>query len=59
MAVDNEKVLTNIIKAIYKKAEKEHLDNDIVAEFVSDLQYIFHKDPKKRDDWCFVCKGSE
>ena len=49
MRVDNEAVLTKIIKAIYRKAEKERLDADIVAEVVGDLQYIFHKNPKKKD----------
>jgi hypothetical protein len=55
MYVDNEQVLTKIIKAIYKKAEKEHLDMNVVADFVGDLQYIFHKNPKKRDARCYVC----
>ena len=54
--VDDEEVLTKIIKAIYKKAEKEHLNTEIVAELVGDLQYIFHKNPKKKDKRCYVCK---
>jgi hypothetical protein len=55
MHVDNEQVLTKIIKAIYKKAEKEHLDKDRVAEVVQLIQYIFHKTPAKRNQECCLC----
>lgn len=55
MHADDEEILTKTIKVLYRQAERLHLDKDIVAAFISDLQYIFHKDPKKRDEVCFVC----
>ncbi len=58
MAVDNEKVLTKIIKVIYKKAEKEHLNNEIVGSFIADIQHIFHKQPDNRDKECYICRRS-
>ena len=58
MVVDNEKVLTKVMKAIYKKAEKEHLDERIVTSFIADLQHIFHKQPGSRDEECYICKGN-
>jgi hypothetical protein len=50
----NGMLLTQITQAIYKKADAEHLDKDRVAEFISDLQHVFRKDPKKRDMRCWA-----
>jgi hypothetical protein len=51
----SELLLLRVTRAIYKKAEKEHLDKERVAEVIKLIQYVFHKDPLKRDEVCWVC----
>ena len=51
----NELLLMRITHAIYKKAEKEHLDRERVAEAIKQIQHVFHKDPTSRDRECWAC----
>lgn len=56
MNLDDEKILTKITTAIFKKAEEKHLNHGTVSNFVRDIHEAFHKDPAKRDLRCFCCK---
>jgi len=51
-----EKLKTQIIEAFYRKAEKENLEQGIVNKCVADIQYIFSKDPEKKEDECYICE---
>ena len=54
--MDMDKLLTEITDAFFRKAEKERLDKDTVGKCVAGVQYLFAKNPKKKDKRCFICE---
>ena len=51
-----QKLLPNIIGCLFDSAEKNNLDNKKVNKVVKDVQYLFEKDLKDRDNKCFICE---
>ena len=51
-----QKLLSDIIGYLFDSAERNNLDNKKVNKAVKDVQYLFKKDPKQRDNRCFICE---
>ena len=51
----NDKLLAQMTDKLLETGEREHLDMKLVNKFVALLQYIFRKDPKKKDEKCVLC----
>jgi hypothetical protein len=52
----NEKLLAQMTDKLLETGEREHLDMKVVNRFVALLQYIFRKDPNRKDDKCMLCQ---
>ena len=52
-----QKLLSDIIGYFFDSAEKHSLDNKKVNKVVKEIQYLFKKDPKHRDNKCFTCEN--
>ena len=52
-----QKLLSDILNYFFNSAEKNELDNKNVNKVVKEVQYLFKKDPKHRDNECFICEN--
>ena len=52
----HDKLLTEILEAFFRKAEKENLNKEILNECDKAGHYIFKKNPKHKEKECFICK---
>jgi hypothetical protein len=51
----HDKLVGEITKAFFDKAQKENLDPKHVQTAIKCVQHIFSKDPKKKDKKCTIC----
>jgi len=56
MLKEHEKLLSELTQRLFLVAERHGVNKEVVNRAVSDLRYIFSKDPEKKENWCLLCQ---